>query len=221
MSAGLSLVLVVTLSAQEVVSVAPAPAAQPAAVQPVAAQPVAAQPAGVQPAPVVQPAPARPAPVVRPVAGYPAQPQAPSRPLASSPSSRTNLEQRTGLDLEGTWESYTENARPQETFEEYTFRRYRKKQGVGIGLALGGGALAGLGLGLLFVSEARTDASAGAQLADGLGAFFLTAAGLSMVIPGSILWAINARRLHKLRSASLGRGRFGLAFAPGGVRLSF
>lgn len=39
--------------------------------------------------------------------------------------------------------------------------------------------------------------------------------------PGTILWAISARRLHTLRTAALPGARIGLAFAPGGLRLRF
>lgn len=207
---GLSGVILAALHAQETVPVSP----PPAEVQP----PVAPAPAA-PPAPAPPPAPGQ-APAGA-VWGYPAQPQPPTRGLASSPSSRAALEERTGLDLGGVWERYALEARPQETFKEFALRRFRRRQGVGIGLTLGGAALAGLGLGLLLSSETRTDASPGARLADGLGGFFMVSIGTSMMIPGPILWAINARRLHRLRTAALPGARFGLALAPGGLRLWF
>lgn len=149
--------------------------------------------------------------------------QGPPPPPTLEAESRAAIEARTEMDLSGVWERYLQHRRPDQTFLDFTQRRFRRKLGLGIGLTAGGALLGGLGLGLLLASTSREGVSDDVVLADTLGSTFVLTVGAAICIPGSIILAINAARLSKLRRAGFVAGgpRWGLALAPGGVRLAF
>jgi len=136
---------------------------------------------------------------------------------------RAAVEARADMDLSDVWERYLQHRAPDQTFLDFAQRRFRRKLGLGIGLTAGGALLGGLGLGLLLRTTSREGVSDDVVLADTLGSTFLLTVGAAICIPGSIILAINAARLSKLRRAGLVAGgpRWGLALAPGGVRLAF
>lgn len=126
-----------------------------------------------------------------------APPSSPAEAEAEAKSYQ-RLEARTGLDLTRIWADYPHDRRADETFYNFTRRRFRRRLGAGIGLSVAGLGLTVAGIAMVLVSASKdTDA---AEI-DIIGGALVVTLGIGLAVPGAILWPVNQVRLHKLRRA--------------------
>ncbi|WAS97469.1 hypothetical protein [Nannocystis punicea] len=106
-----------------------------------------------------------------------------------------DLQARTGLDLERVWTDYQSERRDGQGFYEFARARYRRRLGAGIGLSIAGLGLSAAGLAIVLLAAERDND------VDVIGGALVLTAGLSLAVPGAILWPVSQVRLHKLKQA--------------------
>lgn len=125
-------------------------------------------------------------------------PPAPGPALEQEAVVYRDLQARSGLDLDDVWTDYLQDRRAGEGFYEFTRARYRRRLGAGLGLSVAGLGLSAAGMALLFTGLERGGDSGEIDV---IGGALVLTAGLTLLIPGTILWPINQVRLHKLKQA--------------------